>query len=140
MNGVKGFFNVINRRGDWENALQPSLEEARIGTLTLEEMMEAINASLSAFHKYLTTKAKRFIKTTLPWWDLFAPVGQNNSTYTWREAQRFIVDNFGTFSNELASLAQRTFDRDWIDAEPRDGKRGGAFHMRVPNVKESHIL
>jgi oligoendopeptidase F len=31
-------------------------------------------------------------------------------------------------------------DNHWIDAEPREGKRGGAFCMGVPLVKESRIL
>jgi oligoendopeptidase F len=50
------------------------------------------------------------------------------------------VDQFGTFSDELASFARNAFDRNWLDAEPRDGKRGGGFCMRIPSVEESRIL
>ena len=60
--------------------------------------------------------------------------------YTWPETAEFIVTQFGTFSNRLANLAQRAFDNRWIDAEPRDGKRGGAFCMRIPALKESRVL
>lgn len=140
MNGVKGFFNVINRHRGRDDALHPSLDDARIDIPTIEAMMEAINASFPMFRKYLKSKAKRLGKNALPWWDLFAPIGQNNSTFSWKEAQEFIVNNFGIFSDELASFAQRSFDHNWIDAEPRDGKRGGAFCMRIPSVEESRIL
>src|SRR5581483_956723 len=32
------------------------------------------------------------------------------------------------------------FDQRWIDAEPRDGKRGGAYCMGVMAIEESRIL
>ena len=37
-------------------------------------------------------------------------------------------------------LARRAFDGRWIDAEQRDGKRGGAFCMGVDAVRESRVL
>jgi oligoendopeptidase F len=51
-----------------------------------------------------------------------------------------VLDNFNTFSPELAAFARRAFDCNWIDAEPRDGKRGGAFCMRIPAKEESRVL
>ena len=37
-------------------------------------------------------------------------------------------------------MARTAFEQRWIDAEPRDGKRGGAFCMSVEGVDESRIL
>ena len=54
-------------------------------------------------------------------------------------AQDFIIEEFTAFSPGLGNLAQRAFDEHWIDAEPRDGKRGGAFCMWVRD-DESRIL
>ena len=51
-----------------------------------------------------------------------------------------ILEQFGAFSQRLADFAQRAFEGHWIDAEPRDGKRGGAFCMSLPAVDESRIL
>jgi oligoendopeptidase F len=56
------------------------------------------------------------------------------------EAREFIMENFNQFSPELSDFAQRAFDNNWIDAEQREGKRGGAFCMGVSQVKESRIL
>jgi pepF/M3 family oligoendopeptidase len=140
LNGVKGYDNVLNRRRKRKDALHPALDQSRIDRATLEAMMSAMQASFPTFCKYLRAKANRFGKQSLPWWDLFAPVGQSNRTFSWQEAKAFIVDNFGTFSDDLAAFAERAFDRNWIDAEPRDGKRGGAFCMRIPAVKEPRIL
>jgi oligoendopeptidase F len=40
----------------------------------------------------------------------------------------------------LRDFAEHAFASHWIDAEQRDGKRGGAFCMEVPGVGESRIL
>ena len=45
-----------------------------------------------------------------------------------------------TFSRDLGEFAATAFDRRWIDAEPRDGKRGGAFCMPMLGREESRIL
>ena len=140
MNGVKGSFNVLNQRRNREDALQPSLDTARIDRTTLEAMLNAMQSSFPTFRAYLHTTAGRFGKESLPWWDLFAPVAKNNRHYSWSEAREFVIDNFETFSPDLASFAKKAFDNNWIDAEPRDGKRGGAFCMRIAAVEESRVL
>jgi oligoendopeptidase F len=67
-------------------------------------------------------------------------VGKTDKVYSFEEARDFIVENFGKFSPDLAAFAKRAFDSNWIDAEQRDGKRGGAFCMEVQGVRESRIL
>ncbi|MEE9187890.1 MAG: M3 family metallopeptidase, partial [Anaerolineales bacterium] len=96
--------------------------------------------SFPTFRRYLKAKARRFNKKSLPWWDLFAPVGKYHHKYSWSESRDFILDNFGSFSGDLATFASHAFDQNWIDAEPRNGKRGGAFCMRIPDVEESRVL
>ena len=66
----------------------------------------------------------------LPWWDLFAPVG-NAGEVDWPLATDLVHDAFSGFSPQLAALAERAFTERWVDAEIRDGKRGGAYCMSV---------
>ncbi|MEJ5224237.1 MAG: M3 family oligoendopeptidase [Anaerolineales bacterium] len=140
MNGIKGTVNTLNKRRGREDALHSAIDAARIDRATLEAMLGAMEASFPMFRRYFKAKAKRFGQDKLPWWNLFAPVGSANKQYTWDEARDFILKNFGTFSPELAAFAQRAFDNNWIDAEQREGKRGGAFCMGLDGVKESRIL
>lgn len=92
------------------------------------------------FREYFHSKAKKLGKEKLAWWDLYAPIGRTDKVYSFEEARDFILENFGKFSPELAAFAQRAFDNNWIDAEQREGKRGGAFCMGVSGVRESRIL
>ena len=140
LNGVKGSANTINKRRGRKNALHQSIDMAHIDQQTLDAMLLAMEESFPVFHRYFKTKAKRLGKNKLAWWDLFAPVGEANKSFTWQEVREFILINFNKFSPELAAFAKRAFDNNWIDGEQRDGKRGGAFCMEIPIVKESRIL
>ena len=140
MNGVKGAANTLNHHRGRSDALHPAIDMARIDRPTLEAMLEAMEASFPTFRKYFKAKAKRFGKKKLAWWDIWAPVGRTGKKYTFEDAREFILDNFGKFSPELAAFARRAFDKHWIDAEQREGKRGGAFCMGVPGVRESRVL
>lgn len=140
MNGVKGTVIILNKHRGRPNPLHEPLDQSRIDRETLDAMINAMTASFPAFRTYFHKKAERLGKEQLAFWDLFAPVGQANRQFTYAEASDLIETQFATFSPELSALAKRAFEGNWIDAEPRDGKRGGAFCMSVPAVEESRIL
>jgi pepF/M3 family oligoendopeptidase len=141
MNGVKGTASVLNRRRGRRDDLHSALDAARIDRKTLDAMLGAMQDSFPQFRRYLRAKAKRFGHDGgLPWWDLFAPVGSDERTFAWPDARELIERTFGKFSPRLLSMTQTAFDRNWIDAEQRPGKRAGAFCMEVPAVDESRIL
>jgi pepF/M3 family oligoendopeptidase len=141
MNGVKGEVITLNKRRGRPNALHSALDQGRIDQATLDAMLGAMQDSFPMFRTYLRAKAKRLGHNAgLPWWDLMAPVGHNERNYAWDEARQFVLSHFAPFSGRLAAMTQTAFDKNWIDAEQRSGKRAGAFCMGVPAVDESRIL
>ncbi|MBI5825250.1 MAG: M3 family oligoendopeptidase [Chloroflexi bacterium] len=140
MNGVKGETLTLDKKRGREDAVHASLDFARIDRPTLDAMLGAMKDSFPMFERYFKQKAKLIGKEKLAWWDLSAPMGKTDKVYSWDEARDFIVSNFNKFSPELGAFAKRAFDNNWIDAEQREGKRGGAFCMGVSRVKESRIL
>jgi pepF/M3 family oligoendopeptidase len=140
LNGVKGEVNILNKKRGRKDAIHASLDAARMDRKTLDAMLSAMRDSFPMFRKYFHAKAKKLGKEQLAWWDIFAPVGKADKVYSFEEARDFILENFETFSPELAAFAKRAFDCNWIDAEQREGKRGGAFCIGIPGVKESRIL
>ena len=140
MNGVKGEVVTLDRKRGREDCLHSSLEMARIDRGTLEAMLGAIDDALPMFRRYFQAKARILGFEKLPWWSLFAPIGEVNKEYSFDEARDLILENFGTFSPEMAEFARGAFEKHWIDAEQRPGKRGGAFCMGVDAVQESRIM
>jgi pepF/M3 family oligoendopeptidase len=140
LNGVKGTAQTLARRRGREHVLDEALDDNRIDRATLDAMLDAIREAFPVFRRYLRAKAKRLGQPQLRWWDLFAPLGDASKTFRWNEAREFIVSTFARFDRDLSDFAAQAFDGRWIDAEPRDGKRGGAYCMEVWGVEESRIL
>ncbi|MFS8541372.1 MAG: M3 family oligoendopeptidase, partial [Tissierellales bacterium] len=141
LNGIKGeVITLCNLRG-YKSPLEETLIKSRMDEKILKAMFTAIEESLPVFHKYFRKKAELLgHKNGLPFYDLFAPVGKINRTFTYEEAREYVVNNFRTFSDKLADFADHAFENQWIDAEPREGKSGGAFCSNLHPIKESRIM
>jgi len=140
MNGVKGETLTLDKKRGREDAIHASIDFARMDRKTLNAMLDAMKDSFPMFQKYFKHKARLIGKEKLAWWDISAPMGKTDKVYSFEEARDLIVSNFNKFSPDLGAFAKRAFDNNWIDAEQRDGKRGGAFCMGVARVKESRVL
>ncbi|GHO93456.1 oligoendopeptidase F [Reticulibacter mediterranei] len=127
MNSIKNEVQVLAHHRHWQSALEASLFANSIDSQTLEAMLSAARASFPDFRRYLHAKARVLSVSRLAWYDLFAPIGTENRTWDFDEAAAFIVEQFGTYSERLSGFAARAFAEHWIDAEPRPGKRDGAY-------------
>ena len=125
----------------YESPLDKSLYQSRMKRSTLEALLTAMREYLPAFHKYLRAKAKALgHEGALPWYDLFAPMGKSDKTYTVDEAKDYLLEIFGGFDTELHDMVKTAFENRWIDFFPREGKVGGAFDCGVPSAKQSRVL
>lgn len=141
LNGIKGeVINLAKMRG-YDSPLHVTLRNSRMDQETLEALLKAMREYLPHFRRYLKKKSQLLGHANgLPFYDLFAPVGRVDMSFTYQEAWDFIVTNFRKFSNKLADFADHAFKHRWIDAEPREGKRGGAFCYNIHPIKQSRIL
>lgn len=141
LNGIKGEVITLAKMRGYKSPLEKTLIDSRLNEEILDAMLSAIKESLPSFHKFYRKKAELLgYEGGLPFYELFAPLGQADMHYTYGEARNFIVKNFKSFSKNLAGFADNAFENRWIDAEPRDGKRGGAFCANLHSIKESRIL
>ncbi len=141
LNGIKGQVGMVARRRGWSGALEHSLFQHGISRASLEAMQGACAARFDDLRGYLLAKARLLGTERLRWYDLFAPLPQAEaSSFTWDEAKAFVVDRFGSYSEYMASFAQRTFDEGWIDVPPRTGKRNGAFCSAIHPRGESRVM
>ena len=63
--------------------------------------------------------------------DRYAPLFETEGAVDYERGRQIVLDSFGAFSPVLRERADQFFRDQWIDAEPRLGKRGGAFCMYV---------
>jgi len=141
LNAIKGEVNIISKLRGYDSPLHQSAVTAQLDMDSLNAMIEAMKEKLPVFHKYLKRKASLLgHEGSLPFYDLFAPISSSSLTYTYEEAKVFILENFAAFSQELSDYAKEAFDNNWIDVEPREGKRGGAFCAGVKGRRQSRIM
>jgi oligoendopeptidase F len=129
----RGFADVADAR-HLANRVEPEVVAA---------LVEAVRAAYPrTSHRYYALKAKWFGKKRLPHWDRNAPLPKvATRTIDWTEAQSTVLTAYGAFSSEMASIAERFFQNNWIDAPVRTGKSPGAFaHPTVPSVHPYVLL
>ena len=125
----------------YESPLSRTLKHSHMERKTLDAMLEAMDEYAPKFWQYLKTKARALgHENGLPWYDLFAPMGNSSTRFTAESARDYLVNLFAGFDSELADMVARAFDEAWIDFYPRDGKQGGAFCAGVEHLNQSRIL
>ena len=139
LNSLKGEMLTLTEKRGWESPLEVALYNNNIDPTTLEAMMATAREAFPELRRYLYAKARALGVPTLAWYDLFAPLYADSRPWDFGEARDFVLVQFGAFSVKMAGLARRAFEKGWIDAEPRAGKRGGAFCMWVRG-DESRVL
>ena len=140
LNSIKGQVNTLAVRRNWDSALDAALFANAVDRETLDAMFGAVREALPDLHDYVSAKARLLGVERLAWYDLQAPVADGGGrSWAFDDARDFILEQFGTYSERLHDFAERAFSERWIDAEPRPGKRDGAFCMPVRG-DESRIL
>lgn len=141
LNNIKLQMNMIARKRGYSSALDHTLHQSKMTKETLDAMMGAIEEHLPNIRKYFTHKAKLLgYEGALPWYELFAPLGNDDTKYSVEEAKQLLVNTFEQFSPEVSSLMEEAFDNEWIDFFPHPGKVGGAFDSSVASIGESRVL
>ncbi len=125
----------------YDSPLGKALCMSRMKKETLDALISAMEEYIPVFWKYLRAKARALgHEGGLPWYDLFAPMGKSDKSFTVDEARDYLLSIFKGFDCELHDMVKCAFDERWIDFYPRDGKVGGAFDMGIPSAKQSRVL
>lgn len=141
INGISGEAHTIYEMKGYKSPLEKVLMNSRMDFETLKVMMSAIKESLPMFHKYYIKKAEILgYKSKLPFYDIYAPVGDSSMKVSYEDAKNLIASSFGNFSEKLACFSEKAFEDRWIDAEPRRGKGNFGLSIDIFPIKESRIL
>lgn len=143
LNHLDGFRLSTYKLHGMNDYLQKPLEYNRLKKETLDVMWATIQKNKQPLVDYLTRKANLFGKEKMEWQDQDAPIilgDLKEKTFTFDEAASFIIENFQKFSPKMATFAQSAFEKNWIEAEDRPGKRPGGYCTELPETQESRIF
>ncbi|MCC5954423.1 MAG: M3 family oligoendopeptidase [Acidimicrobiia bacterium] len=105
-----------------ERNLQNEASDSSVAALT-----EAVVARYEIARRWYRLKAAILGVDRIADYDRMASVSSSERRFGWSEAREIVLDAYHSFSPELGEGAGLFFDRRWIDAPVRPGKRPGAF-------------
>lgn len=94
---------------------------------TVDLVMQLCRESSNVVARYYKTKQNILGLPELTHIDRYAPLFESKEEIPYAKAKDIVLKSFGEFHPEIQSRAKEFFDKNWIDAEPRAGKTGGAF-------------
>jgi oligoendopeptidase F len=131
---------VNGRLRNYGSPAEPRHLDNNIDGAAVETMMKVVEANFPLAHRYFKMKAGLMGLPKLELFDQYAPLFDVKETITYPEAKHIVLGALNRFSPEFSGMAQRFFDGNWIDADPRQGKRGGAFCAGVTPSTNPYIL
>ncbi len=131
INSIKGEANTVNRRRHWDSPLDASLYANNVSRITFDAMQSAVRSSLDDMRGWMRSKARLHgYEGGLKWRDLVAPLPDSPAEISWERGLDIVRNAFESYGGTLGGLVDRAITEQWIDAAPRNGKRGGAFCMQ----------
>lgn len=107
------------------------LEQACIGEevkpLDVERMVEVVQQHVPLYQEYYRWKKEALQLDTFEGWDMSAPVGDSHTKISFEDAKNMVLDCYGAFDLEVRDMAEKFFEKRWIDAREGGNKYAGAY-------------
>jgi len=142
LNAIAGTRLTLNRHRGVDHFLDIALFQAAISRKTLDAMFEALFNHLEMPRRILKLKAQSMGRDRVAWFDLGAPLDlPDQEKLSWEKAQAMVGASFKHAYPALGRFfADQVIGKNWVDWEPRAGKRPGGFCTSSMLNKESRIF
>ncbi|MGK7369213.1 MAG: M3 family oligoendopeptidase [Candidatus Halalkalibacterium sp. M3_1C_030] len=102
---------------------------------TVDLLIESVTNSYSLVQRFYRLKRDLLGYDRLYDYDRYAPLLQNQEEVQWDKARDIVLSSYSEFHPEMGEIAGKFFEKSWIDAAIKPGKRGGAYSAStVPSV------
>ena len=140
-------FNVLLQDHNVEDRLRsrghPMLARNLANEIS-QESVDALIAACSGAHglvqRYYRLKTRLLGLDKLYDYDRYAPLAEQDGRWSWDNCRQLVTESYTGFAPSAGKIVEEFFDRSWIDAELRNGKRGGAFSAGGPADVHPFIL
>ena len=93
-----------------------------------DALIDSIHNNLNHIHKYYGIKKRALGLDEQHMYDVYMPITSDfDKKYTFEEAKNIVLESIKPLGEEYVNIAKKAFDDRWIDVEPREGKRSGAY-------------
>ena len=144
---LTGIFNALLQDHRLECELRrfpdpvtPTHLDNEVRAETVEAMMAATERHYGLAQEYFRLKARLLGLPRLKNTDIYAPLGAAPVRIPFAEARRIVLEAFDAFDPGWGTLGRGFFAERRIDADPRPGKRFGAFCASLGPSANPYVL
>jgi oligoendopeptidase F len=136
---------VFDHQTDCQLRKYPDVMAARnlaneIDAKVVDALMTATEKHFSMVQRYYRLKGKMLKIEQLYDYDRYAPISGEMPKCDWPTARSIVQESYDAFSPDAGAIVREFFEKNWIDAELRPGKRGGAFSSSAVPSAHPYIL
>ncbi len=124
----------------YDSPMAPRNLANEISPTVVEALMTAAERHHATVQRYYRLKGRLLGVEPLHDYDRYAPLFPDMPACDWLTARRIVAESYEAFSPRAGTVIREFFDRSWIDAELREGKRGGAFSSSAVPSAHPYIL
>jgi oligoendopeptidase F len=136
---------VLDHKADCElrhfdSPMAPRNLANEISPAVVAALLTAAERHHDLVQRYYRLKARLLNVEQLYDYDRYAPLFDDLPPCPWETARQTVQESYSAFSPRAGAVIREFFDRRWIDAELRPGKRGGAFSSSAVPSAHPYIL
>jgi oligoendopeptidase F len=107
---------------------------------TVDALVSAVTDSYGLVQRYYRLKKKLLGYDELFDYDRYAPIAKTTKTIFWKEAREMVLDSYEDFHPEMGKITSLFFEKEWIDAAIKPGKRGGAYSASTVSSVHPYVF
>ena len=127
------------KRRHYDSPLHQSLLDNDTTQNIIDNLIRTIEKNIDIYQRFLKIKARLLNLPKLNGADIWA-FFPFEKKFTWKETKELIVQVYGKFDKEFEEYVKDMFNRNRIDASPREGKVGGIYCSFWYKGKSPYIL
>lgn len=126
-NMIKTDFKIRCELRGYDKAEAVMHEENQINIASVDALIAEAERSFALVGKFYAKKCEILGYDALYDYDRYAPLGGDESEFSFEQAKQIVLAAFEKFSPKFKQIALIAFERNWIDAMPAQNKQSGAF-------------
>ena len=120
---------------------EAALFENNVPSSVPDKLIEAVNANLETFYKYMKLRKRVLGVEELHLYDIYTPIISNvEFPIEYDEAKDMVTRALGALGTEYQDVIKTAFTDRWIDVYETEGKRSGAYSWGTYDSKPYVLL
>jgi len=125
----------------YADPIEPTALANELSSKVIEVLLRAVEMRYGLVQEYYRIKARLLgLEGDFRYHDVLAPLTQEEPKYDFDQGRALVLESFGRFDPKMRDIAGEFFEKEWIDATPRPGKRGGAFCSGLLPAYHPYVL